>query len=270
MKADIFKASLLAILAASLLGTTTYFASQQLIKEEHKPTLTLDAFTPKGGQGTTIVSSPYFSNENVSIYASVKDESNDPVANTSVVFQIYGPPNSNVTLKKTAITNSSGVAAINMTVPSAKDHPENVIGIWSVVATTQIVSGEQTVDNLIFEVEQPPSPHVDVYTNRGGQGSNTPASQPYKPNDTVTLYALVSDGINPAEGYLVAFTAFNTNQTEAPLLVRTNPSNASGIASIFFRLAPDPAVSAGTWQVLTKVMIKGQECVDTLTLQCKT
>lgn len=272
MRTDILKASILAVLAASLLGATTYFVSEQIAKEEHKPTFTLDAFTPEGGQGSTIMSSSYFSNESVSIYALVRDASNLPVTNTSVVFQIAGPPNSyhNVTFEKTMVTNASGIAAINITVPPEQDHPETVIGIWSVVATAQVESGKQIVDSFIFGIEQPPSPFIDIYTDRGGQGPNIP-SQPYHSGENVTLYARISDGSNPVVGYLVAFSVFKFVEngiTNTTILVRTGQTDASGIASIFFALHPEPAISVGRWQVLTKVMIRDQVCVDTLTFEC--
>lgn len=274
MRTDILKASLLAVFAASLLGATTYLLSQPIAKEEHKLTATLDTFTPKGGQGSTMVSSPYFHNENISIYALIKDESNTPLTNTSVVFQIYGPPGRNITFSETIVTNASGIAVVNLNPQRFKqDDIETIIGVWSVVATAQPVSGEQVVDSLVFEVEQPPSPYVDVYTERGGQGLNIPVSQPYKPNDTVTLYAQVSDGISPLWGSGVAFFVFQlTENANTTILARTAWSNASGIASLLppFRLHPDPLISVGSWQVLAKVEIKGQVYEDTLTFECTT
>jgi len=270
LRSDILKASILAVLTASLLGASTYFVSEQIPKEEHKPAVILDAFTPKGGQGSTIVSSSYFYNQNVSIFALIKDESDNPLANTSVIFQIYGPPNpyNNLTITETIDTNASGIAMINLSVPFNGTYPETVIGVWSVIVTAQIVQGEEIVDTLAFEVEQPPSPYVDLYTDRGGQGANI-ASPSYNPNDTVTLYARVSDGNDPVGGYFAAFSVFRlAEDLTTTVLVRTGQTNASGIASISFRLDPDPTRCLGSWQVLTRVMIKGQDYVDTLTFDC--
>jgi hypothetical protein len=268
MKADVIKASILAVLAASLLGATTYFASQQVVKEEPRQAVTLDAFTLKGGQGLTMVSSPFLYDQNISIYALVKDEANNPLTNISISLQINGPPNPyhNVTIEKTIATNASGIAMANLDAPLNQTYPETVIGVWSVVATAQIEDGEQIVDTFVFEVESP-VPYVDLYTDRGGQGANV-QSQPYKPGENVTLYALVSDGVNPMSYTSVTFVAFNPSSAIAPVIARGSLSDASGIASIPFRLSFEPTVSEGTWQVLTTVTIKDKSYTDTLVFEC--
>lgn len=267
MKSDILKAVIFAVLAASLLGMGTYYVSTQVVTER-RLAVTLDTFTQKGGQGSAIVSDPYLYNESISIYALMKDESHVPLTNASIAFQISGPLNPilNVTFKQTTTTNASGIAVLDLTIPFQKSSPETVVGIWTVVATTLITDEEEVVDTLVFEV-QPPTPYVDVFTDRGGLGPNLP-SELYIPNETVTLYALVSDGVDPSSNSYVAFTVFNTNATEAPVIARAQPSNNSGVASISFRLHPDVAISGGKWQVLVSVMIKSQVYGDTLTFNC--
>lgn len=270
MRIDILKASILAVLAASLMGATVYYASLQVLTEEHKSLFILDAFTPNGGQGSTIVSNPFLYDQNVSIYALVKNEANNPLANTTVTLQINGPPNSynNVTIKKTIATNSSGIAGINLAIPFNQTYPETVVGVWSVVATAQIENSEQIIDTLAFEVE-PPIPYVDLYTDRGGQGANIP-SQPYEPGEIVALYALVSDGVNPVAYTYVGFLAFNTNSEISPAVYRSSSSNASGIASPSpsFRLSSNSTISVGTWQVLATVEIKDRSYTDKLVFEC--
>jgi len=270
LKTDILKASILAVLAASLMGATIYYASLPFLKEDSKSSVVLDAFTQNGGQGSTVVSSPFLYDQNVSIYALVKDAINNPLTDISVTLRINGPPNpyDNVTIEKTIATNASGIAMVNLDVPLNQTYPETVIGVWSVVATAQIENDEQIADTLAFEVE-PPIPYVDLYTDRGGQGANVP-SQSYKPGEIVSLYALVSDGVNPMGYTYVSFLAFNINSENTPAVYRTSSSNASGIASPSpsFRLSSNSTISVGTWQVLATVEIRDRSYTDKLVFEC--
>jgi hypothetical protein len=264
------KASILAVLAASLMGATIYYASLPFLREERKSSVMLDAFTQNGGQGSTVVSSPFLYDQNVSIYALVKDEINNPLTNISITLRINGPPNpyDNVTIEKTIATNASGIAIINLDVPLNQTYPETVIGVWSVVATARIENDEQIVDTLAFEVK-PPVPYVDLYTDRGGQGENIP-SQPYEPGEIVTLYALVSDGVYPVGYTYVSFLAFNIDSEITPAVYRWSSSNASGIAfpSPSFRLSYEPTISVGTWQVWATVEIGDRSYTDKLVFEC--
>jgi len=262
LKTDIFKATVLAALTAILLGAATYLLSPQI---ETTPVATIDAYTQKGGYGPGIVSNFYHYNENVSIFVNVKDATNKPLADAIVTFQIHGPPGSNITLPPhTAKTNSSGVAIVTITAPYLIAQPKTVQGIWTAVATTEI-SGTQIVDALAFEVKAPPSPFVDVYTDRGGAGPNN-SSRPYSPDDLVNLYAKVSNGTSPSKGSLVTFAAYGPTNETIPFL-RTPLSNASGIATASFRIA-NRSESIGTWQVIATVRVNDQVLIDALTFEC--
>jgi hypothetical protein len=265
---DVFKASVLAVVTAILLGAATYVLSPQI---ETAPRLvaTIDAYTERGGYGPSIVSSFYPYNENVSIFAKVKDTANKPVAHATVTFDVHGPPGSNITLPpQTAETNSSGVAVANITAPYQIAQPATVLGIWTAVATTEIAD-TQIVDSFVFEVKAPPSARdtrfIDVYTNRGGNGPNT-SSQSYLRNETVNIYARVSNGTNPVEGSSVVFAAYWP--TDELILLTSPHSNASGIATQTFRI-PQVAESIGEWRVVVTVRINDQVFIDALTFECK-
>jgi len=263
-KTDVFKASVLAVMTAILLGAATYVLSAQ-IETAPRVVATVDAYTEKGGYGPGIVSSFYLYNENFSIFANVKDATNKPVANTTVTFEIRGPLGSNITLPSTATTNSSGVAVATVKAPYLIGQPETVLGIWTAVATTEVL-GTQVVDSLAFEVKAPPSPFVDVYTDRGGNGPNAP-SQSYSRDETVHLYAKVSNGTTPVKSSLVTFEAYGPTNKTIPFLA-WSPSDASGIANATFRIANFPE-SEGTWRVIVSTGIKDQVFVDALTFECK-
>lgn len=262
-KRDVLKASVLAVVTAILLGAATYVLSPQ-IETVPRQVGTIDAYTEKGGYGKSMISNSYLYSENVNIYANVRDTANKPLLNTTVTFEIRGPPNSNITLPQTAKTNSSGVAVATITAQYLTDQPENALGIWTAVVTTEI-SGTEIVDSLAFEVKAPPSPFVDVYTDRGGNGSNTP-SQPYIRNEVVKLYAKVSNGTSPAGSSLVTFAAYGPDNSTS--FLTTQLSNASGIATATFRI-PDRKESEGIWRVIVTVRIKGQVFIDALTFECK-
>lgn len=264
-RTDIFKASISAVLTAILLGAAIYVFTLQIGVQVPRPVGRVEAYTERGGFGPYIVGGVYFYNENISIFAYVKDASDNSIADASVTFEIRGPPNSNITLLETTKTNSSGVAIANITAPYIIGRPETVSGIWNVVATTEIAD-TQIVDSLAFEVESPPSPFVDVYTDRGGNGLNKP-SQAYSPGERVQLYAEVSNGTGPIANALVTFAASGPTNETVPFLTSAW-SNASGIATARPFTIGVGEQSIGTWQVILTVKIDDQVFMDALTFDC--
>jgi len=260
---DILKASISAVLTAILLGGAIYMFTLQI--EAPAPTTAgiLEAYTLRGGLGPNTASNFYFYNENISIFAHVKDKTNNPIADAAVTFKIHGPPNSNITLVQTTKTNSSGVAIANLTSPYTVASPETVLGIWSVQATSE-VAGTQIIDSLAFQVESPPNPFVDVYTDRGGNGPKT-SSQAYSPGESAQLYAKVNNGTGPVDHARVTFTAYGP--ANEPLLLTSRDSNASGMATETFRIPP-VAESIGPWRIIVTVKINAQVFIDELTFQC--
>ena len=261
-RADIIKASVVAVVAAILLGGTAYVLNRR-IGMQVPAVGTLDAYTTKGGLGPSNASDFYYSNQEIRVFAQVKDTSGNPVPDSTLTFKINGPPKSNITLTETAGTNVTGYSVINIVAPSSTWPPEAVLGTWSMIATTEI-AGVQITDSLAFEVKAPPSPFIDVYTDRGGVGLTRP-SESYRLNETVQLFAKVSNGTHPAASQLVAFTVYNTDG--AIVYPTTKMSNASGIA------APDPftipiAQPTGTWRIIATVKFEDQVLIDALTFVC--
>jgi len=266
-KTEVIMASILAVITATLLGVTTYMLSPHI---EISPVLMakVDAYTEKGGYGPSILSTYYLYNENVSIFANVTDATNRPLADIPVKFEINGPPNSDILLLEHAVTNEAGIAVANVTAPYQRWQPATVLGIWTAVATTNI-TGTQIVDSLVFEVKAPPSARdprfIDVYTDRGGNGPNT-SSQSYARNETVNLYARVSDGTNPIVGSSVVVAAYWPDNKL--ILLTTRESNASGISTASFRIPPVKE-SIGEWRVIVTVRINDQVFLDALNFECR-
>lgn len=264
LRTDIIKASAVAVIAAILLGGTAYVLNRR-IGFQVPVVGTIDAYTTRGGMGPSNSSDFYYSDQEIPIFAQVKDASNNPIEGANLTFRINGPPNSNITIIKTVATNGTGYAVTNVTSPDTLYSPEAVVGAWNVVATTDI-TGVQITDSLAFEVKAPPSPFIDVYTDRGGVGINKP-SESYHLNETVKLYAEVSNGTAPAGSQSVTFTVYTP--TGSLSAVGTATSNASGIAVLAYPpRIPDISDSLGTWQIIATVKFQDQVLIDALTFEC--
>jgi len=115
---------------------------------------------------------------------------------------------------------------------------------------------------------------IDLYTQKepySGKGPNQP-SDAFAPQEEVILYANVTYKGEPAQAKIVAFEVHGPiNPIENKTLIRTALTNASGIATISFRL-PWPCENAetiifGTWTALAKVQVVEETAKDTLTFK---
>ena len=115
---------------------------------------------------------------------------------------------------------------------------------------------------------------IDLYTQKGphdGRGLTQP-SDAFAPQDEVFLYAEAMYNEDPVENRLVAFEIYGPiNSVFNVTLSRTGTTNASGIASVSFRL-PWPAedaetVTFGVWTVYAVVEIAEESVQDTLTFR---
>jgi len=119
-------------------------------------TAAIDLYTqkedPHSGKGPNQPSGRFKPQEVVILYAYVTNNSN-AVPNKIVAFEIHGPPNSiyNITIIRTASTNTSGVATINFRIPWISENPEIIVGMWSAYASVQIAE-EKVEDTLTFMV----------------------------------------------------------------------------------------------------------------------
>ena len=260
-RTDIIIASIVAVLAAVLLGGTAYVINRR-IGTQVPAVGTLDAYTTKGGLGPSNASDFYYSSQEIPLLAQVKDTSGNPVADAALIFKINGPPRSNITLTKNTQTNATGYATMTITAPNNNWPPETVLGTWNVVATTEI-TGVQVTDSMAFEVKSPPSPYIDVYNDRGGVGLTKP-SQPYRLNETIQLIAEVNNGTSPVGSQLVTFTVYRPNGTIYSSTQGT--SNASGIATDLLRISITEPI--GTWRIIATVRFQDQVLIDALAFEC--
>lgn len=116
----------------------------------------IDLFTqkePYSGRGLNQPSDAFGPEQKVILYANVTYNLS-PLEGKAVTFEIKGPPNnvSNIFFILNALTNSTGIAAVNFTIPWYSENPETIVfGLWNVRATVSVA--EQTVrDELTFNV----------------------------------------------------------------------------------------------------------------------
>lgn len=103
-------------------------------------------YTGEGAPEGTQVDS-YAPQDIVILYANVT-YNNEPVAHKLVVFKIKGPINEyeNISFYRTAMTDETGIAWINFTIPVPCDHfEEKTFGNWTIEAKVSIV--EEWVDD---------------------------------------------------------------------------------------------------------------------------
>jgi len=96
--------------------------------------------TPFIGMGPNATADAYEPQDMVILY-SYLTFNEWPQQNWIVSFEIYGPrnPYDNITIFRTAITNASGVATINFTIPWPCDNPYDIIfGKWTCIQYAQV------------------------------------------------------------------------------------------------------------------------------------
>jgi len=104
----------------------------------------IDLYTQRGGRGPDLPSDAFAPQEEVIFYASVTYDF-DPVEAKIVAFQIFDANNSLIDYR-TAETNATGIALINMRIPSTP-----IFGTWCAIATVEVLNLVVN-DTLTFKV----------------------------------------------------------------------------------------------------------------------
>jgi uncharacterized protein YfaS (alpha-2-macroglobulin family) len=185
---------------------------------------------------------------------------NASIAGTPVTFEV-SIPNGTEFLLQTVSTNDLGTANITFQIPWPSESSQ---GIWQVSAASEVY--EQTVKaTTTLECELLPL-SIDVFTQKGGIGPNTPGGY-FTLNETVILYAEVRDVLNQTmSSQLITFAIIQPNGTA--LAYFTQVTNSSGIANITIRIPPD-AQYVGTYEVYARSVYNDVVLLDTLTFIAK-
>ena len=163
-------------------------------------------------------------------------------------------PNGTYFLNQSLTTDMWGGATTEFQIPMIYD----ALGTWSTHVSFE-VGGQRGEAYNFFDCE-PPEPTLDVFTQRGGQGQNV-QSGPFLLGENVSLCAVFRVmNSSVVAGKLVSFEA---QLNGATLLVLVAETNSSGIASVSFRVPPDPSF-VGPWEVYARLDNGGMVLLDTL------
>jgi hypothetical protein len=121
-----------------------------------------------------------------------------------------------------------------------------------------------TASRIISVVPEPTKASIDVYTDRGGHFLGE-ASDPYGPQEQVTLYGNVTYNGVPVENKDVSFEIRDANNQTIGL--KTARSDENGVAVAYFRLPwtdESPESLFGRWSVVATVDVSEVEVIDTV------
>ena len=173
----------------------------------------IDVYTqypdPYGGQGQNMPSDMFWPQKEVKLYANVTYNL-WPVQNKLVTFEVRNPAGEIVTVL-TDVTDENGVANTSYRIPWPCDNPEELFGVWEVVASVDIAC-EIVNDTLWFHfdylvrwikvtVEPESVAHCENVTITVDFKSH--AMQEYN----VTITVVIHDELNFPIGYTMILTA---------------------------------------------------------------
>jgi hypothetical protein len=228
-KKELLATSLLAIALAVGLGALSFG-----LFSEAPPNVQIDVLAKKNGA----TSLSFLPQDQVLLEAQVSSN-NASIAGAPVNFEVESP-NGTDFLVLTANTDSLGTANVTFQIPwptvlSSESMWE--LGTWQTEATIKIY-GQTLNATTNFNCETV-TPTIDVYTNKGGRGQNTPGGT-FNTNETVQVYIEVHDELNHTVPYQpVSFEVLIVGGGHYTTYVST--TNSSGIATITNPINPNVA-----------------------------
>jgi hypothetical protein len=157
LKKEITIAACSAVALIIFLGSVSYLLFPKVSVQAY--TASIDAYTQRGGKGSNAPGGNFSisQNDNVTIYAEVKNASNIPQGGRLVSYEIHwpadGPKNGSIYVIGVEETNASGIAEIaRIPLWAPLFQVWNPQGSWLVYVTTSI-DGQVVVDTLTFSVQ---------------------------------------------------------------------------------------------------------------------
>jgi hypothetical protein len=241
-KKEVLAASILAISLAVGLGAMSYalFSAGPT-----SPSVAMDVFTQKGGQGASTSGGNFEPFDNVSIYAHLTQAGKN-LLNCPVALTLEKPDGTQTV--RTVITNDSGVAETELSLLPSEGH---IIGTWRVLANTT-VDNKAVKGTLNFQCESQ-SALISVFSVKNGVPSIS-----FLPNDTVLLEAEVSYKNASTAGIPVIFDVKTPNGNEFLSFPQNATTDTFGIANATFRIPWPSDLSPGIWQVNVTSQVYGQ------------
>jgi hypothetical protein len=230
-KRELLATSMLAIALAAGIGTLSFG-----LFSGAPPNVRIDVYAKKNG----VTSNSFLPLDQVLLEALVSSN-NASIAGAPVTFKAKSP-NGTDFLVQTATSDSSGIANVTFQVPWPQIlSPETTweLGAWQVQATVQVYGQIQNATTS-FNCETI-APTIDIYTNKGGIGTNNPGGNFTVPDENVTIYIEVRDELNKTRaGQTVSFQDSIWGGSIFQQ-ARSATTNASGIATFDNPIRPDIA-----------------------------
>jgi len=211
------------------------FASDELTLQTQTEEAQLTLLGKRDGVTNTV----FLPNETVVLEAQASYK-NASMASLPINFTVL-TPSGTVFLTKAVPADADGVANVTFQIPWLPS--PSSLGIWQASAETEIYE-KLLIAVISLECKLLPVT-VDVFTQQGGYGQNTPGGT-FVLNDTVLFYIEVRDQLNKTVPNLqVGFGLRYPDGTYEP---RSFYTNATGTAE-FSRLIPNDAAYVGTYEI---------------------
>ena len=224
VKKELLLTSLLAITLAVGLGALSFG-----LFSETSPNVQIDVSAEKNG-----ATSLSFLPEDLVFLEAHVSNNKASIVGALVTFEVEMPNGTDYEVLE-AKTDSLGTANVNFTIPWPSiitSESTWMLGTWQTKATVKVYG--QTLYATTNYTCETLTPTIDMYTEKGGVGPNTPGGT-FTTDETVLVYVEVRDELNQTvANQLVGFEAListNGGGNYTPYTTISQVTNASGIAT---------------------------------------
>ncbi len=255
-KKELLIASALAIVIAASLGILSYslLPSMPLPKTLQSA---LDVYTQKSGVGANASGGDFEPHDTAFIYAYLT-QGDTIIRDVQVTFTLKNPEN--VEVSRTALTNETGIAMIDLPFLPPLLSPNSIIGTWQILASTS-VENKTASDELSLQCLSQ-SAQIKVEARKKGLESTV-----FLPEDEASLNAQVTFKDMPIGGAQVIFEAKAPNDTL--FFTQTLQTDNSGTAATSFNISGLDQNPLGTWRVSVQSQVYQQQVTDEKSFNCQ-
>jgi hypothetical protein len=167
----------------------------------------VDVWTDKGGHGwMNINGGRYNIGESITVFCSESFPVADSLRIRAIRYAFF-------TSELTLLERGSPPAGTYQASYSVRD-VGMWVGMWKVICEVRS-GGESFSDEVLFGVPYPSPLGVDVWTNKGGQGSENPDGGQYTIGESITIYCEVA-----ARASVLEIKLFRPDRSEVVVLIR--------------------------------------------------
>jgi hypothetical protein len=251
LKKDVLVASVLAVILSGGLAVASYALITETLQPQSR-VIVLDVYTQKGGLGANTSGGVFEPSDTVVLYAYLTSEGL-PMNDTQVNFTAKNSENE---VTRAASTNSSGVAAVDLILPSN----ESAIGTWNVLAVAN-AEGQSANDTLSFECYATDL-QLSVHTEKDGLTTAV-----FVPTDNVSVVALLTYKDTPVADAQVDFEVSLPNGTV--FLTQSLATDSYGIATVKFQIPWPSNDVLGDWRATVQSEVFKQHLIASSDFECQ-